>query len=204
MKHSNRHRTVLTADAEQRLRRFEALLVRWNARINLVSRADCDQIWSRHILDCAQLVALLPSPSGTLVDIGSGAGFPGLVLALTTQWRVHLVESDQRKAAFLREAVRVTGTSACVHAVRVQTLQMVPAQVVTARAVAPLATLLGLALPILAASGICLFPKGESVEDELTAAANEWHMQVERFPSQTCPSATLLRISEIRRAGPVI
>jgi 16S rRNA (guanine527-N7)-methyltransferase len=118
-----------------------------------------------------------------------------------TEWTVHLVESDQRKAAFLREAARETDARVTVHAVRAEALRIERAAVVTARALAPLDTLLALAAPLLAADGMCLFPKGRGAADELTASATKWHMRAEHFPSQTDSGATLLRISEIRRAG---
>jgi 16S rRNA (guanine(527)-N(7))-methyltransferase RsmG len=191
----------IAPDARARLDRFAELLLRWNSRINLISRADEAELWPRHILDSAQLVNLLPRSPGTLVDLGSGAGFPGLVLAVMTRWDVHLVESDQRKAAFLREAARTAGARVVVHAIRAEKLTIAPAQVVAARALAPIASLLPLAAPLLGADGICLFPKGRSADAELTDAAARWHMRVERFPSHTESGATLLRISEIRRAG---
>jgi 16S rRNA (guanine527-N7)-methyltransferase len=198
----HRFDTVDIADAARaRLDRFADLLRHWNARINLVSRGDEAAIWPRHILDSAQLMPLLAQSPGPIVDLGSGAGFPGLVLAILTGIPVHLVEADQRKAAFLREAARITGANAVVHAVRAETLQLPPARVVTARALAPVAELLPLAAPLLALEGFCLFPKGRGVDAELTAATTGWHMRVERFPSRTSPDATLLRISEIRRVG---
>lgn len=187
--------------ARARLDRFAALLLRWNAKINLIARSDETALWPRHILDSAQLAPLLPPAPGTLIDLGSGAGFPGLVLAILTQWRVHLVESDLRKAAFLREAARETGADVTIHPLRAETLRIDSAQVVTARALTSLAGLLPLAAPLLARDGICLFPKGRSASDELTAVSAQWHMRTERFPSQTDSGATILRISEIRRAG---
>jgi 16S rRNA (guanine(527)-N(7))-methyltransferase RsmG len=194
--------TDIEAAARAPLERYAALLLRWNRRVNLISRADEPTLWLRHILDSAQLVPLLPTTPGTLVDLGSGAGFPGLVLAVLTLWRVHLVESDQRKAAFLREAARGAGAAnVTVHAARAEAVRLPPADVVTARALAPVAALLPLAKPLLADQGVCLFPKGRDVEAELTEAGARWHMRVERFPSRTSPGATLLRISEIRRAG---
>lgn len=201
VKHSGVADIDIAPEARARLDRFTELLLRWNARINLISRADEAALWPRHILDSVQLVPLLPTPSGTLIDLGSGAGFPGLILAILTPWRVHLVEADQRKAAFLREAGREAGVEISVHAVRAETLQLPPAQVVSARALAPVAELLQLAAPLLATDGVCLFPKGRNADAELTSAAARWHMRVERFPSHTSPGATLLRISEIRRAG---
>jgi 16S rRNA (guanine527-N7)-methyltransferase len=201
VKHLSDRATGLAPDVQARLELFATLLLKWNRRINLVARADEAAVWSRHILDCLQLAPLLPEPPDMLVDLGSGAGFPGLVLALATDWQVHLVESDLRKAAFLREAARETEARAVVHAVRAEVLHLPPVQVVTARALAPIATLLALSAPRLAPGGRCLFPKGRGAAAELTAAAAEWHMRVERFPSQTNPDASLLRISEIRRAG---
>lgn len=193
---------IFPAEVTDRLRIYQALLLRWTARINLIARTDADEIWQRHILDSAQLGPLLPAPAAELVDLGSGAGFPGLVLAITTGWQVHLVESDQRKAAFLREAARATEAPAVVHPLRAEALKLPPVPVVTARALAPLAALLPLAAPLLRPDGICLFPKGATANDELTAAANGWQMRVERFPSQTSAGATILRLSEIRRVGP--
>jgi len=189
---------ALPADAADRLQIYAAALRHWNGRINLVSRADAADLWHRHIADCAQLAALLPDVPGDIVDLGSGAGLPGLVLAIVADRHVRLVESDQRKAAFLREAARLTGASVTVHAVRAQALQVPPAAVVTARALAPLPALLPLAHRLLRPDGYGLFPKGRAAEDELTAAANGWHMRVERFASQTDAAATILRISELR------
>lgn len=198
MKHSG---DGIPPDARERLDRFASLVLRWNATINLISRTDEATLWPRHILDSAQLVPLLPPTPGTLIDLGSGAGFPGLVLALLTSWTVHLVESDQRKAAFLREAARETDARVTVHAIRAEALRLDRAAAVTARALAPLEALLPLAAKLLAPDGICLFPKGRGAAGELTVASTQWHMRVEQFPSLTDSGATLLRISEIRRAG---
>ena len=192
----------LSATTEQRLRGFVALLLDWNRRINLVARADEADVWDRHVLDCVQLADLLPEPASVLIDLGSGAGFPGLVLSIATPWHVHLVEADARKASFLRYAVRQTGANASIHATRAERLALPPVPVVTARAFAPLSRLLPLAVPLLAPDGICVFPKGRSATEELTDAGREWQMQVERFPSRTNPDGTLLRLREIRRVTP--
>jgi 16S rRNA (guanine(527)-N(7))-methyltransferase RsmG len=183
---------------ERRLRGFAELLWRWNGRINLVGQTDPATLWTRHILDSAQLAPLLPTTPDVLVDFGSGAGFPGLVLAIVAGWRAHLIEADARKAAFLREAARLTAADVVVHVARAEDAAVRQAPVVTARALAPLPRLLALAAPALAPQGLCLFPKGRRVLDELTAARREWHMEVEQFPSRTDPAATLLRIREIR------
>ncbi len=186
----------------ERLRIFVALLGLWNARINLIAEADLATIRQRHLADSLQLVPLLPA-RGALADLGSGAGFPGLVLAAAQPEReVHLLDSDRRKAAFLVEAARQLALPrVSVHARRIESLRLPGIAVVTARALAPLATLLGYAAEILAPGGVAILPKGRDAEKELTAAESRWHMAVERFASRTDPDATIFRLSEIRRAG---
>jgi 16S rRNA (guanine527-N7)-methyltransferase len=179
---------------------FIALLLRWNRRINLISRADETFVRERHIDDSAQLAALIPPGTERAIDLGSGAGFPGLILAAMTGIPFDLIEADQRKAAFLMEAGRLLAAPVRVHAVRVEAARLLPAGVVTARALAPLPRLLALAAPLLAPGGICLFPKGAEVESELTLAAAQWHMRVDRIPSRTDPRAAILRITELQSA----
>jgi len=191
---------ALTLDQHDRLATFAALLRRWSPRINLVAPGDLPRLWDRHIADAAQLVPLIPPGTRTLADLGSGAGFPGLVLAILTGLPVHLVERDRRKAAFLREAVRATAAPAAVHAADAATLTPLAADLVTARAVAPLPALLPLVARHLAPGGVALLPKGVAADAELTAATPLWTMRVERFPSRTDPAATILRLTEIARA----
>ncbi len=180
---------------------FIDLLARWNATINLVGRREFPAIAERHIADSLQLVPLIPRGTARAIDLGSGAGFPGLILAAATEIPFDLVESDLRKAAFLREAARVLGAPARVHAVRIEAAKFAPAPLVTARALAPLPRLLELAAPLLAPGGIALFPKGAGAEQELTAARREWHMRVDSVPSRTALDAVILRIAELAR-GP--
>ncbi len=158
-------------------------------------------LWARHIADSAQLAALIPPVATRAIDLGSGAGFPGLVLSLTTGIVFELVEADHRKAAFLREAARAIGAPVRIHAVRAEQARIEAAPVVTARAVAPLTKLLRLATPLLRADGLAIFPKGRNAEKELTEARRKWHMQVRRIPSRTAREATILMLSEIYRAG---
>ncbi len=158
-------------------------------------------IWDRHIVDCLTLLPLLPVTFSHAIDLGSGGGLPGMVLAIATGRVFHLVESDQRKAAFLREAARETAATATVHPVRIEALKLAPAPVITARALAPLDMLLTWAQPLLTSDGICLFPKGRTATDELTQARRRWQMRVEQVPSPTDPAATILKISEISRVG---
>lgn len=184
---------------------YAALLVKWQARINLVGPATLPDLWRRHFLDSAQLLPLLPRGDGVLVDLGSGAGFPGLVLALMTGWKVHLIDSDQRKCAFLRQVALETAilSRVTVHAARFDAVAPFRADVVTARACAPLDALLGHALPFLdesgGESGRCLFLKGGRVEEELTAAEANWNMQVTRRPSASDPAGSILIIDHLQR-----
>jgi 16S rRNA (guanine527-N7)-methyltransferase len=190
---------IVSRETKDRIDAYSALLLRWNRTINLIARGDEPVIWERHVADALALLPLLPADFSHAIDIGSGAGLPGLILAIATGRPFALVEADQRKAAFLREAVRATDASATVHAARIEIVTLPPAPLITARAVAPLSTLLPWVVRLLAPGGVCLFPKGRTAADELTAAAAQWHMHVERFASPIDPLATILRISEISR-----
>lgn len=181
------------------LEAFAALLLRWNRTVNLIARGDEAELWVRHIADSLQLLPLIAPNTNRGIDLGSGAGFPGLVLAIAAGIPFDLIESDQRKAAFLREAARATGAPVTIRPVRAELAKLPPAPLITARALAPLTRLLALAAPFLAPGGTCLFLKGADAESELTAAAAQWHMQVERIPSQTGAGACILRISDIAR-----
>ncbi len=191
--------TGISDAVRDRLAAYAALLAKWQARINLVGPDTLPDVWCRHLLDSAQLFPLLPPGCRRVVDLGSGAGFPGLVLAVMGAPDVHLVESDTRKAAFLREAARVSATRVTIHTGRIERLAPLAADVVTARALAPLAKLLELAVPHLAPGGCCLFLKGRGADDELTAARKEWMITADRIPSITDPSGIILELGEIRR-----
>lgn len=193
-----KHRSIPKSASHEALEKFAALLLRWNRTVNLIARGDEPELWRRHIDDSLQLTALVPQATERGIDLGAGAGFPGLVLACATGIPFDLIEADQRKAAFLREAGRVTGAPVRVHAGRAESVELAPASVVTARALAPLPLLLRLAAPKIASTGIALFPKGSDIDAELTAARREWHMSVERVPSRTSPGAVILKISELR------
>jgi 16S rRNA (guanine527-N7)-methyltransferase len=188
---------------EDRLARFTALLLRWNSRINLVAERDPATIRRRHVEDALQLAPLLPPGCGPIGDLGSGGGFPGLVLAMTVSRPVHLVEADRRKAAFLTETAAQLGLDHVrVHPDRIESARIPLLAAVTARALAPLETLLGHAERLLAPDGTAIFPKGRTAEAELTDARHRWTFRAERFPSRTDPEAAILRLSQIRRAGP--
>lgn len=183
-----------------RLEAYAAILRKWQRAVNLVGAATLPHLWRRHFLDSAQLFPLVPKGATVLLDLGSGAGFPGLVLAMMGVPEVHLVESDARKCEFLREAARAAGVAGVVvHRARVADVPPFPVDVVTARALAPLDDLIGYAAPFLALGGVCLFPKGKGAERELTMARKRWTFALACFPSVTDPAAKVLRLEGIRR-----
>ncbi|WP_428390304.1 16S rRNA (guanine(527)-N(7))-methyltransferase RsmG [Lichenicoccus sp.] len=177
---------------------FVDTLLKWNQRINLVATGDVPHLWTRHVADSLQLGPLLP-PGLPFTDLGSGAGFPGLVLSIAFGNPVTMIESDTRKASFLREAARVSQANARIINSRIEDADVVPAPVITARALAALPTLLYYAFPLLQPSGFCLFLKGRKVVDELAQARSNWHFVAECIPSQTDPAGTVLKLSQIRR-----
>lgn len=188
----------------ERLAAYEHLLKKWNPSINLVAKSTLPTIWRRHFLDSAQLFALARHHEGHWADLGAGGGFPGLVIAIMAMerapgLRVTCVESDQRKAAFLRTVVRELGLPARVLAERAEEAAPLQADVLSARALAPLARLLPLAERHLKPGGQALFPKGESFRDELSEALETWSFQSEEYPSITDGSAVILSLGDIRR-----
>jgi 16S rRNA (guanine527-N7)-methyltransferase len=183
-----------------RLSRYLELLQRWQRAVNLVGASTLADPWRRHILDCGQIAPHVPRTARIVLDLGSGAGLPGLVLALLGTSGVQLVESDQRKAQFLREAARVTQAPVVVHAGRIEQLEL-RADVVTARALAPLPRLLELAVPFLTDQSLCLFLKGETAPDELTQARQNWHMQCAIVPSRSGSRGVLLKLEGVGRAS---
>jgi 16S rRNA (guanine527-N7)-methyltransferase len=187
--------------SEARLRQYADLVARWSARINLVSKHDIPHLWERHVQDSLALIPHIPPATTHAIDLGSGAGFPGLVLAIATGIPFTLIESDKRKAAFLMDAARELSAPVKVLAVRIEDAKTPPAPLITARALAPLDKLLGLAAPHLAPGGICLFPKGKNLDSELAAAALLWQMKSERFTSPSNADACILKVSQLRHVG---
>lgn len=195
----------VSRETAARLDGFVQLLLKWQRTTNLVAPATLSEVWTRHVLDSLQLLALAPQ-ARTWVDLGSGGGFPGLVIACALAEqpgaRVHLVESNRKKAAFLREAARRLGVPALVHPRRIEDLVDnldESADVITARGLAPLRGLLDLAAPLLKTGVIGLFPKGQDVETELTEAAKYWIVEADLIPSLTSAQGRVVVVRTARR-----
>ncbi|MDE2333175.1 MAG: 16S rRNA (guanine(527)-N(7))-methyltransferase RsmG [Rhodospirillales bacterium] len=184
---------MVSRETSERLAAYEAVLRAWNPKINLISAADLPDLRPRHIDDALALVPLIPVGTDRAIDLGSGGGLPGLVLAIATGIAFHLVESDTRKAAFLREAARATAAPVTVHHARIEAVLLDPAPLVTARALAPLPRLLELSARFLAPGGLALFPKGDRLEEELTQARRTWTMGTEIHQG---PNGPLLSVSD--------
>ncbi|MSP88748.1 MAG: 16S rRNA (guanine(527)-N(7))-methyltransferase RsmG [Alphaproteobacteria bacterium] len=196
--------TNVSRETLARLQIYADLLVKWQKAINLVGPDTIPDLWRRHFLDSAQLHPLIPPEARRVVDFGSGAGFPGLVLALMGDREIHLIESDARKIAFLREAARLTSAPVVLHHGRIEQIQPFPVDVVTARALAPITALLGYTEPYLALSEDrscrCLFLKGRTAEQELTDAEKLWNMKAIRVPSSAGGEGVILILEGIHSA----
>jgi 16S rRNA (guanine527-N7)-methyltransferase len=191
-----------------RLDQFVAFLLEWQAHTNLIAPSTIPTLWTRHIADSLQLLQLAPS-ARRWVDLGSGGGFPGLVIAAAladdADAEVHLVESTGKKANFLRQAARHIGAKAIVHPVRIEDFTRnfrTPVEIVTARALAPFEKLLALAHPLLKTGAQGLFPKGQDVDAELTRASKYWNIDAELVPSKTDPRSRIVVVRAVApRAG---
>lgn len=187
-----------------RLTIYFNLLKKWNPKINLVSKTTIDYAWHRHFADSAQLWDMAPQGAKTWLDIGSGAGFPGLVIAAIAaekapEMKVTMLESDARKSVFLQTASREMGIDSTVITQRIEEAPDQNAEIVSARALASLNQLLGFAEKHRKSDGVCLFSKGAKADLELTEATASWHIEVQRFPSMTDSQAVILRIGEFHR-----
>ena len=192
--------TPVSRETQQRLESFVALLLQWQQTTNLIAPSTIPKLWTRHIADSLQLLDIVPNAT-VWVDFGSGGGFPGIPVACALADRpgakVHLVESNGKKAAFLREAIRVTGIPAVVHARRIEDCGDSfgdKIDVVSARALAPLKILCDQAFPLIAKGAVGLFPKGQDVAAELTEAAKYWRVEARTVPSRTSPDGCIVVI----------
>jgi len=191
----------------ERLEAYEALLLKWQKSINLVSASTLGEIWRRHMWDSGQLVALAPSEATFWLDLGSGAGFPALVVAAMLRERpdfqMHAVESDQRKGIFLREAARIMDVSVTVHTARIESWKADEGRlpdVISARALAPLPKLLEWTSAFWGKQTVGLFLKGQGAREELTEAKKDWIFEAEAIASQTDGSGTVLKLRGLKDA----
>jgi len=194
--------SIVSRETFRRLEIYADLLEKWNPRINLVAKSTMQSLWTRHIYDSIQFFDLIESNSQNWLDLGSGGGFPGLVLAIMAMERpnaphITLVESDQRKAVFLRTVLRETKASGTVLSQRIEEIPPQNADILTARALADLKTLLGFADLHLAADGVAIFAKGANWKKEVSDASATWQYGVEEVKSKTDPAAVLLKIQGI-------
>ena len=192
----------VSRETQAALEIYAELLRKWSPRINLVAPNTLSDLYVRHFADSLQLLKLRPKNARVWADLGSGGGFPGLVVAIAARdvqsgLEMHLVESDQRKATFLRTVSRETQTPVVVHATRVEDLVPLGADVVSARALAPLPGLLSMVRRHLAPKGVALLPKGKSYESETLSARELWRFSLDTFPSETDPGAAILKIGDL-------
>ncbi len=200
--------TPVSRETEARLDRYVDLLVEWQAKTNLVAPSTLPNLWTRHISDSLQLLSLAPSAK-TWVDLGSGGGFPGVVLACalaeTPAANIHLIERNAKKAAFLREAIRVTSAIGTVHLADIgDSVERIagPIDCVTARALAPLHQLIGFAEPLVGKGAKALFLKGQDVEAELTEATKYWNIKPRLHSSRTGGHGWIVELDRIERRNP--
>jgi len=194
----------VSRETDSQLEALVDTLVRWQKAINLIGRTTVEDVWTRHVLDSAQLKPLIPHDAATLADLGSGGGFPGLVLAsLRPDLEVSLIEADARKAAFLGEAGRRMGLKKPPRIVigRIEDVPPTKADVVTARALAPLDQLLDWASRHRTDTAICLFHKGKGWQGELTEAMKNWDIAYQPLTSVTDRDAVILRIGSYTSTG---
>ncbi len=189
----------VACETVDKLERYASLLIEENEKINLVAASTLPFLWERHILDSAQLFPLITAPKTTrLVDLGSGAGFPALVLAIMGVGEVHCIESTGKKARFLEKVAAELALPVTVHQERIESIKGLKADIVTARALAALSELLGLAAPFMKKESFCLFLKGEKADAELTAARKYWTVNAEKTRSMTSETGVIMRLYDLK------
>lgn len=180
-----------------RLETYVAHLLKWQQRINLISPKTIPDIWERHIIDSAQLASLIPNKETRIADLGSGAGLPGLILAIMGHQDVHLIESDERKSIFLSEAARVTDTKLTIHLARIESNPLNKFDIITARACASLEQLLTWSYPMMSQHAICYFAKGKNYAMEIDDARKGWSFEFTCHPSITDPDSVIIELQQL-------
>lgn len=191
--------TPLSPIIIQKFQTYQTLLLKWQKSINLVSHSTLEDVWNRHFIDSAQLAQYISSPHPVVVDIGSGGGFPGMVLAMMIEGEFHLIESDQKKCIFLSEVSRGTKTKVIIHNDRIETSSIYPVDYITSRACANVSQLFSWIEKLVSHETICLFLKGKNYSIELDEAKKGWHFDMIIHPSVTESASVILEFSHIRR-----
>lgn len=186
-------------DHSDKIQAYCELLAKWNEKINLIGRASINEIMERHVLDCLQISNYIANKDVDLADLGTGAGLPGIILAISGFTKVTLIDSDQKKCVFLREARRVLGLDLEILNVRVEELSNRKFDVIVSRALASLTDLLELSYPLMAPSSKCIFLKGINHEKELLEAKNKWMFDSFLHESKTGCGGVVLEVQNIRR-----
>jgi 16S rRNA (guanine527-N7)-methyltransferase len=193
--------THVSHETFERLTLYHELLIKWQAKINLVGGDTLADAWRRHFLDSLQLISHLPSLDEPMIDMGTGAGFPGMVLAIMGAPAMHLIESDTKKIVFLNEVSRLCKAPVTIHHSRIEDCENIPARVITSRALASLTELLSYSEPHVSRETICLFPKGKNYAMELEGAKRSWSFDQDIFPSVTDSHGVIVRLSSIHRGA---
>lgn len=195
-----RQQTDVSRETFEKLEMYAALLVKWQKAINLVGKSTLPDLWRRHMLDSFQLLSFVPAKKDlSWLDLGSGAGFPALVVAICGVGNMHVVESDGRKCSFMREVARQTDTRLTIHNCRIEKLAPVPMDVISARALASLSELLEYAEPFATEKTQFLFLKGQDVDEELTKATKCWNMSLDRHQSLSNEKGCILHLRQLSR-----
>lgn len=191
--------TLVSRETLEKLKIYAAMLQKWQKAINLVSKTTLPDLWNRHMLDSFQVLEPINATSGIWIDLGSGAGFPALVVAMISDFNVHVVESDQRKCLFMKEVSRETSTPIIVHNSRIEAVEPIRADVISARALAPLEKLLDYAEPFSTEKTEFLFLKGQDVDAELTQAAKCWNIEPIKYKSLSSNEGCILKLVGVSR-----
>ncbi|OUR80462.1 16S rRNA (guanine(527)-N(7))-methyltransferase RsmG [Alphaproteobacteria bacterium 46_93_T64] len=192
--------TDVSRETMDKFETYVALLKKWQKAINLVSKATLPDVWERHVLDSFQILKYAPSTGGVWIDMGSGAGFPALIVAMASDFDVHVIESDQRKCQFMREVSRETSTPITIHTKRIDAVEPFPATVISARALASLEKLLEFADPFSTQDTLLLYLKGQDVDAELTNAAKCWRMDPIKHQSLSSSEGSVLELRNVSRS----
>lgn len=191
-------RTCVSHETARKLDRYAELLREWNQKFNLVADSTLPHVWIRHFLDSAQLMQFIPEHAKTLADLGSGAGFPGIVLSIMGVPEVHLIESIGKKAGFLRAVIEELKLNAIIHQERIENIRNLKADIVTARALKALPELLKLSKSLMKKDSLCLFLKGKSIDSELTESERSWKFNVEKHQSISDHSGCVLILRDLQ------